>query len=78
MLKWVNNLVYQLEFPEIMWIHNIILVTQLKPHSEADSYGRESRLNFDSVEEQDSNLYYKIDAVIDKKMIYRSLQYKVK
>ena len=53
-------------------------MTQSEPHSGADPYGRESRLNSGPVEEQDSNSYYKIDAVIDKKMIYRSLQYKIK
>ena len=56
-----------------MWIHNVVLITQLKSYSEADLYEREFRLNSDSVEEQNSNLYYKIDAVIDKKMIYKSL-----
>ena len=56
-----------------MQIHNIVSVTQLKPHSEADLYEREFRLNSDSVEKQNSNLYYKINTVIDKKMIYRNL-----
>ena len=56
-----------------MWIHNVISVTQLKLHSEADLYKRESWLNFDSVEEWEDEQYYKINAVVNKKMIYRSL-----
>ena len=78
MLKWVNNLAYWLELPETIWIHNIVLMTQLKPHPEVDPYEREFKLNPDSVEKQDSNSYYKIDTVINKKMIYRSLWYKIK
>ena len=61
-----------------MWIHNVVSVTQLEPHSGADSYERESQLNSGSVEEQEDEQYYKIDAVVDKKMIYESLWYKVK
>ena len=71
-LKQVNNLIYWLKLLETIWIHNVVLVTQLKPYPKADSYKKESRLNFDSVEKQDSNLYYKINTVIDKKMIYEN------
>ena len=77
-LKWVDNLAYQLELSEIMQIHNIVLVIQFEPYSEADLYEREFRFNFGSIKEQDSNSYYKINAVIDKKMIYESSQYKIK
>ena len=77
-LKQVGNLVYQLKFSETMQIHNIILVMQFKPHSETDPYERESQLNSDLVEEQKSEQYYKINTVINKKIIYRSLQYKIK
>ena len=61
-----------------MQIHNIVSVTQLKPHSEADPYERESQLNLSSVEEWENEQYYKINAVVDKKMIYESLWYKIK
>ena len=61
-----------------MQIHNVILMMQLKPHSETDSYKRESQLNLGSVEEWEGEQYYKINAVVNKKMIYGSLWYKVK
>ena len=50
-LKWISNLVYQLKLPETMQIYNVISVMQFKSHSEADSYEKESQLNFNSVEE---------------------------
>ena len=61
-----------------MWIYNVVSVTQLESHSEANLYERESQLNPGLVEEWEDEQYYKINAVIDKKMIYESLQYKVK
>ena len=61
-----------------MQIHNLVSVTQLKPHSGADLYEREFWLNPDSVEEWEGEQYYKINAVVNKKMIYKSLQYKIK
>ena len=61
-----------------MWIHNIVSVMQLKSHSKADLYKRESQLNPDLVEEWEDEQYYKINAVVNKKMIYKSSQYKIK
>ena len=51
---------------------------QLKSHSEADLYKRKFRFNSDLVEKQEDEQYYKINAVINKKIIYKSLQYKIK
>ena len=61
-----------------MQIHNVVSVTQFKFHSETDSYKRESQLNSDSVEKQENKQYYKMNAVVNKKIIYESLQYKIK
>ena len=61
-----------------MQIHNIVSVTQLKPHSGADPYEKESQLNSGSVEKWEGEQYYKIDAVVNKKMIYENLWYKIK
>ena len=78
MLKQINNLVYQLKLSETMQIHNVVSVMQFKSHSETDLYERESQLNSDSVEEQEDKQYYKINTVVNKKIIYESSQYKVK
>ena len=61
-----------------MQIHNIISVTQFEPYSGADFYKKKSQLNLSSIKEQEGEQYYKINVVINKKMIYRSLQYKIK
>ena len=61
-----------------MQIYNVVSVTQLKPHPETDPYKKKSQLNLSSVEEWENEQYYKINAVINKKTIYKSPQYKVK
>ena len=77
-LKQVNNLVYQLKLSETMWIHNVVSMMQFKPHSEADLYKREFQLNLSSVKKWEDEQYYKINTVVNKKMIYENPQYKVK
>ena len=56
-----------------MQIYNVISVMQLKLYLKADLYKRKSQFNFSSVEEQENKQYYKIDAVVNKKMIYENL-----
>ena len=51
---------------------------QFKSYSEADFYKKKFWFNSDSVEEWEDEQYYKIDAVVDKKIIYESLWYKIK
>ena len=47
-------------------------VMQLKPHPGADLYEKESQLNPGLVEEWEGEQYYKINTVVDTKMIYGS------
>ena len=51
---------------------------QLEPHSGTESYKKEFQFNLSSVEEQEDEQYYKINVIIDKKIIYNNLQYKIK
>ena len=77
-LEQIGNLAYWLKLSETMQIHNVVSMTQLKPHSEANLYKRESQFNPSLVEKWENEQYYKIDAVVNKKIIYENLQYKVK
>lgn len=86
MLKKIDNLIYKLELPEIIYIHLIISITQLKFISDRfeDFYHRIilsslsiAKNDFETLNSKFVFKYrsYKIDKLIDRKETKRNIKY---